>query len=156
RLWSWPWRELLQLRKLRGRFDVGLSARWDPRDHLLLDLVRARERIGFPRVGSQMFLTRPLNRPDPASHRYEHWRTLGQALGVELPPRDKVFSSNGRRSPQILIHTGAGQSVRVWPLERYQKLAAWLRGNQHPVQIACDPDQRNWWLEAGERNVATP
>jgi ADP-heptose:LPS heptosyltransferase len=155
RLWSWPWRQLFHLRGLRGGFETGLSARWDPRDHLLLAWMRAKERLGFPRVSSQIFLTQPLQRPAPAAHRYEYWRTLAQALDLELPPLEKVFSSNLKRG-QILIHSGAGQPVRVWPLPRYQKLATWLRQNGRSVQIACDPDQRNWWLQAGESNVATP
>src|SRR5438552_15215700 len=61
RLYRWPWREIYHLRKQIGgrRFDVGLSARWgDPRDHLLLALAGAKERLGFPRMGSGMFLTR--------------------------------------------------------------------------------------------------
>src|SRR6185436_9055405 len=100
---------MFHLRRLRRKFDVGLSARWDPRDHLLLALTLAKDRLGFPRVNSQMFLTRPLKRPAAASHRYEHWRTLGNALDLELPPRERVFSSQSRRDGQILIHSGAGQ-----------------------------------------------
>src|SRR2546423_15568072 len=40
-LWKWPWRQLWNLRKeLRAQhYDFGISARWDPRDHLLLMLV---------------------------------------------------------------------------------------------------------------------
>ncbi|HTA96003.1 MAG TPA: glycosyltransferase family 9 protein, partial [Verrucomicrobiae bacterium] len=34
--------------------------------------------------------------------------------------------------------------------------AAHLRQKNLQVQIACDPDQRGWWLGAGENNVATP
>jgi heptosyltransferase-2 len=156
RLWSWPWREMFHLRTLRRQFDVGLSARWDPRDHLLLALTLAKDRLGFPRVGSQMFLTRPLERPAPASHRYEHWRIIGNALGLELPPREKVFGAQTRAGRCVLLHSGAGQPIRVWPLERYHKLALWLRQNQYTVQVACDPDQRSWWLQAGESDVATP
>jgi len=37
RVFTWPWKELVRLRRLRhGRYEVGLSARWDPRDHFLL------------------------------------------------------------------------------------------------------------------------
>ena len=38
--WRWPWRELSQLRRqlVAERFDYGVSARWDPRDHLALKL----------------------------------------------------------------------------------------------------------------------
>ena len=31
-----------------------------------------------------------------------------------------------------------------------------LRQKKFTVQIACDPDQRAFWLQAGERTVATP
>jgi heptosyltransferase-2 len=55
-----------------------------------------------------------------------------------------------------LIHTGAGQPVRIWPLEKYKSLALHLRQKNFQVQIACDVDQRDWWLRSGETGVATP
>ena len=55
-----------------------------------------------------------------------------------------------------MVQTGAGQPVRVWPLDRYRGLVGRLRRQDHRVQVACDPDQRNWWLAAGEADVATP
>ena len=156
RLFSWPWGEILALRKLlKRRFDAGLSARWDPRDHLLLMLLRVRMRLGFPRVRSQVFLTHPLSRPDPRVHRYEHWRVVAQALEIQLPSREKL-SAPQPTGNEILVHTGAGQDVRVWPLPRYLNLIRRLRQENHQVQVACDPDQRNWWLAVGETNVVTP
>ena len=56
----------------------------------------------------------------------------------------------------MLIHTGAKQQLRVWPLERYRQVTQRLRKNGWPVRIACDPDQRDWWLQAGESTVAMP
>src|ERR1700722_3261057 len=122
-LWRWPFLEIIRLRRrlARRHFEFGLSARWDPRDHLLLKLVGAKNRLGFPRVRSQIFLTQPLARPQPEAHRYESWRVIARALDVELPPREKIFISAVRRRETILIHAGAGQSVRVWPLEKYKK-----------------------------------
>jgi heptosyltransferase-2 len=146
----------LHRRLAAEHFDFGLSARWDPRDHLLLKLVGARKRLGFPRVGSQKFLTQPLERPEPQEHRYESWRVIGQALNVSLPPREKILQPVPRGGDALLIHTGAGQPVRVWPLERYRQLAMRLREKAFLVHVACDPDQREWWLQAGEANVATP
>ena len=157
-LWRWPLLEMSRLcqQLLKSRFDFGLSARWDPRDHLLLKLVGARERIGFPRLGSKVFLTRPLARSQPEAHHYESWRIIARALDIQLPPRGKNFIPAVRNQKTILIHAGAAQPVRVWPLENYQNLAARLRRENLQVQIACDPDQREWWLCAGEREVATP
>jgi len=156
----WPWLEMLRLtRILRGaRFDVGLSARWDPRDHFLLALAGAKKRFGFPRLGSQILLTDSLIRPDPGAHRYENWRSLGQAVGLELPLREhiRVPRALSSKTREILVHTGAAQPVRVWPLENYQKLVGRLRQKQYRVQIICDPGQRDWWLRQGELAVAAP
>jgi heptosyltransferase-2 len=143
-------------REIRSRqFDVGLSARWDPRDHFLLAFTGVKERIGFPRVRSRVFLTRSLRRPDTLAHRYEHWRTVGHALGLNISPREDL--PVGRAGgDEVLIHTGAGQTVRVWPLERYGTLATRLRESGYRVQIACDPDQHDWWVTAEEREAVAP
>ncbi|HZF02477.1 MAG TPA: glycosyltransferase family 9 protein [Methylomirabilota bacterium] len=163
RLWQWPWLEIFRLRKqlAREQFDFGLSARLtrsggDPRDHLLLKIVGAKERIGFSSVGSRIFLTQTVARPDPEAHRYESWRAMAGVLKMELPPRGQICIPAKKNHGTILIHSGAGQPVRVWPLENYRKLATRLRQKKIPVQIACDPDQRDWWLKSGEANVVTP
>jgi heptosyltransferase-2 len=158
RLLFWPWRQFFRLRSQLAaeRFDFGLSARWDPRDHLLLQLARAKTRLGFPRLGSQFSLAQPLARPEPQAHRYESWRLMAQALGFAVPAHDALLLPQSRPDGEILLHTGAGQPVRVWPLERYRKLVARLRQKNYRVQVACDPDQQNWWLEAGEKNLAAP
>jgi heptosyltransferase-2 len=157
RLWRWPWREFVRLRHLRKeRYEIGLSARWDPRDHLLLLLLRTKRRIGFPRLNSQLFLTELLPRPEPTAHRYESWRVLAKSLGMQLPPREHLPLPPRRQQGRVLVHTGAGQPVRVWPLERYAQLIARLRLEGYLVQVACDPDQQGWWNETGESQIATP
>ena len=156
--WRWPWVDmaLLNRRLLEARFDIGLSARWDPRDHLLLKLAGARERLGFTRVHSGMFLTKSLERPHPEAHHYQYWRAIARELNLELPSLKKIANLLPRGSATVLLHTGAAQSVRVWPLEKYQVLIARLRQKKFTVRIACDPDQRAFWLQAGEADVATP
>lgn len=158
RLHAWPWPQIrrLLLSLHSERYDVGLSARWDPRDHMLLALTMARTRLGYPRVRSQMFLTHPLARPAPTQHRYEYWRTLASALGFVLPEREAIVMPKARPTQTVLIHSGAGQPVRIWPLPRYHDLAERLRNEGYTVLVACDSDQRQWWLDAGEKNVTTP
>jgi len=157
-LWRWPLREMLRLRHRLAaeRFDYGLSARWDPRDHLLLKLLGVRNRLGFPRLQSQIFLTRPLVRPEPAAHRYESWRVAGKAMGIELPPRDRIAMPAHAARPLALVHSGARLPARIWPLERYQKIVQRLREKGCPVQVACDPDQLSWWQQSGETTIACP
>jgi ADP-heptose:LPS heptosyltransferase len=158
RLWGWPWAEMFRLLRAVAarRFDFGFSARWDPRDHLLLLLARAKARLGFPRWGSGAMLTKPLVRPGPLAHRYESWRVMAEALGFEVPRREGLVLPQLRSHGVVLVHTGAGQPVRVWPLERYRNLVTRLREVDYRVQVACDPDQRDWWLAAGEKDVASP
>jgi ADP-heptose:LPS heptosyltransferase len=154
---TWPWLNLLRTRQeLAHRFAVGLSARWDPRDHFLLWGIGARQRLGFPRTRSQWFLTDPQPLPPPGSHRYENWRILAQAIGLELPARERLAVPTRPVHGEVLVHTGAGQPVRVWPLERYARIIAALRQRGYTVRVACDPDQRGWWMEAGEDTVVIP
>jgi ADP-heptose:LPS heptosyltransferase len=156
----WPWSEMFRLtRQIRAaHFDVAVSARWDPRDHLLLALAGAKKRFGFPRAGSRIFLTDPLALPGPVVHRYDNWRILGQALGLQMPSRENipVPAARNDRTYDVLVHTGASQRVRVWPLENYRKLVGRLREKNFRVQVACDSNQRDWWLRNGEPAVVTP
>jgi ADP-heptose:LPS heptosyltransferase len=159
RLFSWPWFDMARLarRLLRENFSVAVSGRvGDPRDHFLLALTRAKRRLGYPRLGSGMFLTESLKWPDPELHRYEHWRAIAQRLGLDMPPAEMAELLPRTPGRTVVIHTGAGQPIRVWPLERYQRLVARLRSQDYTVRVLCDPDQTDWWIRAGEREVETP
>jgi ADP-heptose:LPS heptosyltransferase len=137
RLHRWPWRELARtLRGLRGRaFDLGVSARRDPRDHVLLALARARRRHGFPHRGSGVFLTDAV--PPPLQpHRAEHWKSLGASLGWPLPS----LTAPPRPGRRIVIHPGAGQAVRIWPAERFAEIAARLRAAGWEVVFLRETD----------------
>jgi heptosyltransferase-2 len=103
---------------------------------------------------SRLFLTDPVERPSPESHRQAHWEAMAGKLGLDLEPVQLNYAVGTRAS--VLIHSGAGQPVRVWPLERYQSIASRLRAEGHRVRVACDPDQRDWWLQHGEGEVQTP
>jgi heptosyltransferase-2 len=125
RLQRWPWRKLAALRRtLRAaRFDLGISARPDPRDHAVLALAGCRARLGFPRVGSRLLLTRPLA-PPSRPHRSEFWRALARELDWSLATEmSRLTPPRGQR---VVIHSGAGQPVRQWPVERFREVARQL------------------------------
>ncbi len=155
---TWPWGAMISLWKTlyQERFDAALSARWDPRDHLLLQISGAKDRLGFPRTGSQVFLSHPLVAPDPSEHRYENWRVIARALDLNLEPRDKIPFSPRQPGRVVFVHTGAGQPVRVWPLERYHSVVRRLRERGHVVRVVCNPEQLDWWVRNGEPDAATP
>jgi heptosyltransferase-2 len=156
-LWRWPWRELRQLRRqlIADRFDFAVSARWDPRDHALMKLSHAHERLGFPRLQSGLCLTQSLTPPGPLAHRSEYWRAAGAALNLKIPARADLMPPPRPPQATALLHSGARLPARVWPLENFQRLAARLRAKKIPVQIVCDPGQLDWWQSHGE-NAACP
>jgi ADP-heptose:LPS heptosyltransferase len=158
RLHKWPWVKLTQLvlQMRRKRFEAVVSARWDPRDDTVMWLSGARQRIGFPRMGSSVIETTSLSRPDPISHRHERWRVIGQALSLTVPPIGEAVKPVGRRDGTVLIHSGAGKLLRVWPLERFAGLVRRLRAAGYQVHLACDQEQKDWWREHGETDVSVP
>ena len=155
KLHNWDWKAIGQLldRVRPQKFDAVVSARWDPRDHLLMALTGAKRQYGFPRLGSQVVLTDPLNHKVPLSHRHWYWQQLAKALGLDLAPH----STPQQRvdGGQIVIHSGASQPVKVWSLERYARLVGRLRQKGYTVQVLCDAGQQPFWREFGE-NVVVP
>ncbi|HUR57366.1 MAG TPA: glycosyltransferase family 9 protein, partial [Opitutaceae bacterium] len=129
RLWTWPWTELRRVRReLRSRrFEIGVSARADPRDHAVLLAAGCTRRAGFPRRGSRLFLNEGLPPPAPP-HRANHWRALAAHLGWKFPESAaSAPAPAGTSMRRIVMHTGAAQAARRWPVERFQELAARLR-----------------------------
>jgi len=93
-------------------------------DHFLLRLARAKSRFGFPRLRSQVFLSHPVNRPEPRAHRYENWRVMAHALGFELPPREKLGLRQFR--PEVMIGVGgyaSGAAMLAAALSRVPTIA---------------------------------
>lgn len=135
RLHRWPWPALAQLRRtLRElRFDLAVSARPDPRDHFLLALSGAPRRVGFPRAGSGLLLSRPLPAPS-RPHRADHWAALAADFGFPLAAPAPA-PRPGRR---IVIHAGAARAVRRWPLDRFQLIADQMRADGWNVVLLDD------------------
>jgi len=158
RLHRWPWRKLFALvRRLRAEhFDAALATRWDIREHWLLWLSGARQRVSYPQWCSSVFLNRPIHRLGRLAHRYDDWWVAAQALGVKLPARTELNRAAPRSGKGILVHTGAAAEVRVWPLDRYRQLVDHLRQCGYTVRVACDPGQRDWWVRNAEPLVLTP
>jgi ADP-heptose:LPS heptosyltransferase len=158
RLWQWPWKEMFKLRKQLAaeHFDVAISARWDPRDHLLLKIFGAKKRFGFPRLDSGFLLSRALAHPGPQAHRYEFWRSAGKALGIDLPVRRQIVPMSRQPSQLALVHSGARLPARIWPLERFNVIVKRLRENGYAVQVVCDPSQQEWWKKNGETDAQCP
>jgi ADP-heptose:LPS heptosyltransferase len=79
-----------------------------------------------------------------------YWRVLGRALGFEVPPLEIVARPHEN---QILVHTGAAQAVRVWPLSKYRDLLQRMRDAGGSTILVCDPNQVVEWQAVGEKPV---
>jgi heptosyltransferase-2 len=157
RLLAWPWRELRALlRNLRARrFAAGVSARCDPRDHLLLRLAGADRRIGFPRAGSAVLLTATLA-GGRMLHRAQAWQQIARHLGWESPPAAGARLHPVGTDAPVVLHSGAGRPTRLWPLERLAELALRLRRAGRTVRVLCDSGQLGEWRRLGEGGAEAP
>lgn len=157
-LWSWPWWEIdgLQRTLAAEHFELGLSARWDPRDHLLLRIGPRAGAPGIPAPGQPDTIEPAAGTARPGGASLRELARLGPGARVRAAAREKLGLTRLRPQGEILVHTGAGQPVRVWPLERYRRLVTHLRQGGYRVRVACDPDQQAWWLAAGESHAAMP
>ena len=135
RLHRWPWAELRATRRaLRARhFDLGVSARPDPRDHALLWLADVQRRLGFARAGSGTLLTERIT-PPAKPHRAEHWRALANSLGWSIPAPE-VRPQSGRR---IVIHAGAARAVRRWPADRFAEVSRRLAADGWEIETLAE------------------
>jgi ADP-heptose:LPS heptosyltransferase len=153
-LLRWPWRELAAVRtQLQWRrFDAGVSARRDPRDHAVLATVGAALRAGFAHPSSRVLLTDALAAP-ANPHRAAHWAALAAHFGWEMPTALPA-PRTGRR---VVIHPGAAQPVREWPLERFQEIARRLTTAGWDVDLidasAADLDALLARLAAADRFI---
>ncbi|HEY8994562.1 MAG TPA: glycosyltransferase family 9 protein [Lacunisphaera sp.] len=132
-LHCWPWPELSAL--LHGlrhqRFAAAVSARPDPRDHLLMSLAGASVRMGFPRAGSNVLLTDPLARPS-IPHRAAYWQALATHIGWSLPP---IETQKSKTQNHVVIHAGAARPTRQWGREHFEEIATRLRNEGWRVSV---------------------
>lgn len=132
---AWPWSTIATtVRALRSRrLDAAASARRDPRDHALMALSGATLRAGFAWGAARPLLTDAVPAPQ-RPHRAQFWNRLAAYFGWDLPSNQPA----ARRGRHIVIHTGAGRPVREWPRERFEALAASLRGAGWRVTMIDD------------------
>jgi ADP-heptose:LPS heptosyltransferase len=146
----WPWRALGRvLRELRARRFAAAVSIWPlASDHLFLRLARPGRLLGYGRRGAGWLLDDNLADREHV-HRPEAWRQLAARLDLPLVPAatPRLLSGPARR---VVLHSGASQPLRVWPLARYAELLRRLRAQGWDPVVLCDPDQVPAWRALGE------
>jgi len=161
RLWEWDWKALLAtIARLRDlQFDLAISVRNDPRDHLLMWLSGARKRLGFGVYKSEIFLTQSLKRPSRRQHRMEDWMQIGNELGFAMneevgavlrPPgyftlRVEEILERVKK-PLFILHTGSQIPVRRWPSKYFGALIQELR-KRYDFHLLLIPDPDGYGLD---------
>lgn len=84
---------------------------------------------------------------DPDEHERVRWcRLLAEALGIRADPSDLLLTRPDReslnREPGVVIHPGAAQAARRWPVERFADVARWASGHGLPVTLTGTTSER--------------
>ena len=147
----WPWRALGRvLRELRTRRFVAAVSIWPlASDHLFLRMARPGRLLGYGRPGAGWLLDDNLAEKDHV-HRPEAWRRLAVRLGLAAVAAVSPRLLPPISSRRIVLHTGASQTLRVWPLERYAEIVGRLRAHGWDPMVLCDPAQLPTWGNIGE------
>ena len=152
----WPWSRLAGvLRALRERdFHAAVSVWPLISDHIFLKLARPKKLIGFGQRGGRWLLNRDLRR-ETHTHRSEAWRRIAENLGLTA-----MSTIQPRLRPaqvlRIVLHSGASQLLRVWPMDRYATLLKNLRQTGWSPVVLCDQLQLSRWHAMGETSARVP
>lgn len=158
-VWRWDWKNLLKtIRGLKKeKFDLILDARGDIRNNLLSFLISGKTRLGYGWTGGGFFLTDNLKVENKGLHRIDAWVKLLKYLGLsandcrphlcvtkeEEAFADNFLKTNGISSQYLFIgiHPGARIKTRCWPLDRFAKVAEYVRDvYKSKVIIFLDPE----------------
>jgi ADP-heptose:LPS heptosyltransferase len=152
----WPWSRLTGVvRVLREREFKATVSVWPlMSDHFFLKLTRPGKLIGFGQRGGRWLLDRDLRREEH-THRPAAWRRIANELGLpDLPAsQPRLRPAMNRR---VVLHSGASQHLRVWPLERYATLVKKLRFTGWSIDVLCDRGQLPHWHKLGELEARVP
>ncbi len=141
------WKALAALRGRRPELCLNLHG--GPTSAWLTALSGARWRAGFGHFAlpavynvriprAQEILGRETNAP---VHTAEHLASAMFYLGVEQSeiPAARLFAeATRRRAPYAVLHVGAAEASKQWPVERFVELAQWIAASQalEPVFVA--------------------
>ena len=147
----WPWRTLLSvLRELRFRRFAAAVSIWPlASDHVFLRLARPGRLLGYGRRGAGWLLDENLA-DESRLHRPAAWRRLAGALNLPLVPAASPRLQPPVSARRLVLHSGASQVLRIWPLARYAELLRRLRAQGWEPVVLCDRAQLAEWHALGE------
>lgn len=159
RLLSWDWLGLMRLiKKLRREgFDLAIDARGDFRNNVLSFLIGAKRRLGYDWSGGGCFLTDVATFDYKNNHRIKAWLNLLKYLDIRvddsipfipLAREEEEWAKNFLMDKKIHkdnlligIHPAARIKTRCWPLDRFARVADYVRDKyKAKIIVFIDPD----------------
>lgn len=152
----WPWPRLFGLvRTLRARRFAAAASIWPiARDHVFLRLLRPQRLLGYGRGFAGRLLDDNLGGVGHV-HRPEAWRCIAARLGLPPWPLHRPRLRPAASPRRLVLHSGASQPLRVWPLPRYAELLRHVRAQGWEPLVLCDAPQLAAWRELEETSART-
>lgn len=119
---------------------------------MFLRLVRPRRLLGYGRGRAGWLLDDNLGGAGHV-HRPAAWRHIAARLGLPPWPVQRPRLRPPAAPRRLVLHSGASQPIRVWPLPRYADLLARLRAQGWAPLVLCDPPQLAAWRALHEASA---
>jgi heptosyltransferase-2 len=121
---------------------------------LFLRLARPGRLLGYGRRGVGWLLDENLA-DESHVHRPEAWRRLAARLDLPAVPAVSPRLQPPVSARRVVLHSGASQALRIWPLARYAELLRRLRAQGWDPVVLCDHNQLADWHGLGETLART-
>ena len=145
--WEWSlsrWKDTVAfgigLRKLK--VDLAIDFKGDIRNNWFLWLTGSKKRVGYDATGGSYFLTSSFEFPFSLHQSERSLQLLSLIKIPELNRKRNKSSNNVLQRGKIVLHPGASDTNRCWPIERWVELIKQLYG-KYSLAIVKIPGLEN-------------
>tara|TARA_B100001996_G_C18647335_1_gene587946 strand:+ start:599 stop:1678 length:1080 start_codon:yes stop_codon:yes gene_type:complete len=131
------WESRKFARKLRNKnIDLAIDFRGDIRNNWFLYQIKSKYSIGYSFTGGHYFLNKVVDFP---CHLHQKDRALHLISSIGVKPYIRNEKIKNNRQGYLVLHPGAGDSLRSWPVELWVELVKNLFG-KYKVAIVEVPE----------------
>lgn len=134
------WRAFMRKKNTVTKYDVAIDAKGDPLAIAYMILHGVRHRVGYSNGGGANFLEVRANAFRLRPRYLQHLDLLTTTIEKTTPHLSLSVQPNPQ--PTVVIHLGAGEDSKRWPLDHWQELIKAITSSYSIVMVGTEADAR--------------